>query len=735
MSWLPLSNEQQAVYEEIVKGNHVVVNACAGSGKSTTILGIVQRQPHRRVLQITYNSMLRKEIQEKVKRLGIQNLEVHTFHSLCVKYYHRDGFTDRVMKQVVQADLIPLADIPPIDMLVLDEAQDMNLLYYQLIVKYIRNGAPKTTGPGHGWQCMILGDERQGLYEFKGSDTRFLTQASEIWCNIPGIACAPIIEKSLRVSYRITRPMATFVNDLLLGEERLEAVRDGDPVTFVIYDSEYTLKKVLKVELTKILQEGGKPGDIFILGASIRWAAKRWPVHIRQIENFLVEEMGIPCYVPMFEDAALSNDQASEGKVVFSTFHTVKGRQRPYVFVFGFDGGYFKKYQRRITKDTCPNTLYVATTRASKRLYLLESCEGSGKAGGSGPLPCLKETHAEMKQRTQIVSYKGNQPVPAGSSEEANPAQKSRPISVWPSLVLRFVSESKLEILTEEIMNLFTKRAEPMEEEQLEEITTVVETENGFFEEVSDLNGLAIPSLCYQQLNPSWIQLEQNEIYQNIQYILESKPQQHSFVRKWMKTLPTECNSINTCLLLANLYIALKEELYFKLQQINSYSWLTEEMLQPYIERMREEIGDDVVNVADISRELNLFSEDRAYAEEEQKTLNDALQPILGETNYEFWGVVDCVTDTKLLEWKCVSTLTIEHFVQLLFYAWIWEHLNESKTYHLYNIRTGESYELTATREDMTRVVANVLKTKFEETETEPCVDFVAMCSNSVKSM
>jgi hypothetical protein len=55
-------------------------------------------------------------------------------------------------------------------------------------------------------------------------------------------------------------------------------------------------------------------------------------------------------------------------------------------------------------------------------------------------------------------------------------------------------------------------------------------------------------------------------------------------------------------------------------------------------------IFDSACNV--ISYELNLFSEE--HAKKEQKTLNDALQPMLGETNYEFWGVVDCVTDTKL---------------------------------------------------------------------------------------
>ena len=56
-----------------------------------------------------------------------------------------------------------------------------------------------------------------------------------------------------------------------------------------------------------------------------------------------------------------------KGKIVFSTFHCVKGREgRGHVFVVNFDNSYFKYYGRDLSREECPNTLYVATTRPEK---------------------------------------------------------------------------------------------------------------------------------------------------------------------------------------------------------------------------------------------------------------------------------------------------------------------------------------------------------------------------------
>jgi len=75
------SEEQQRIINCIKEKKNVVVNACAGSGKSNTVLSCAIQLPDYHFLQITYNKTLRQEVRETVKQLELTNIEVQTFHS------------------------------------------------------------------------------------------------------------------------------------------------------------------------------------------------------------------------------------------------------------------------------------------------------------------------------------------------------------------------------------------------------------------------------------------------------------------------------------------------------------------------------------------------------------------------------------------------------------------------------------------------------------------------------
>ena len=78
-------------------------------------------------------------------------------------------------------------------------------MYYLFIYKVLFDLKNKV-------QLLILGDKYQGLYEFKGADTRFLTMANKLW----GISPYNFIKKTLTTSYRVTRQIANFVNIIIL---------------------------------------------------------------------------------------------------------------------------------------------------------------------------------------------------------------------------------------------------------------------------------------------------------------------------------------------------------------------------------------------------------------------------------------------------------------------------------------------------------------------------------------
>jgi len=189
-----MSDEQTHVYNKIREGNNVIVDACAGSGKSTTILSIASNMPNHQFIQLTYNSMLSSEIKTKIEKLGLQNLKVYTFHSLVVKYYSADGYTDTIIRKILQNNTSPRKSIPKFHVLVIDEAQDMTFLYFKLLVKFCRD-------MGERIQLLILGDFMQGLYEFKGADIRFLTFLDYIWKNFEFLHFPPSHQYPFKMFY------------------------------------------------------------------------------------------------------------------------------------------------------------------------------------------------------------------------------------------------------------------------------------------------------------------------------------------------------------------------------------------------------------------------------------------------------------------------------------------------------------------------------------------------------
>ena len=155
--------------------------------------------------------MLRFEVKDRVKKAGITNMKVHTFHSLAVRYYLPTSYTDTGIRYIILKDLKPTEKLPKFDIFVLDEAQDMTFLYFQLMAKVARDS-------GNPIQLLILGDYMQGLYEFKGADIRFLTFADILWDGFAYLKTQRFELCTMKMSYRITNQMCSFVNEVMLGE-------------------------------------------------------------------------------------------------------------------------------------------------------------------------------------------------------------------------------------------------------------------------------------------------------------------------------------------------------------------------------------------------------------------------------------------------------------------------------------------------------------------------------------
>ena len=736
------SQEQQVVCDHIACGDNVAVDACAGSGKSTTILSVANQLPKKRILQITYNAMLRKEFREKVEEYGMANIDVHTYHSLAVRYFSGEAHTDTGIRHILSRKIAPKEEIPLYDILVLDETQDMTFLYFrfiQYLITFICGLGRK--GRNHKIQLLILGDYMQGLYEFKGADIRFLTLADLIWSNFNDtkkILRSPTFHKcSLNTSYRITRSMASYVNHAMLGEQRLIAVRDGSPVVY-IRNSRHNIERIVFYHINKILQEGDLPSDIFILGASVKGANS----NIRKLENALVER-GIPCHVPMLENEKI-DDRVIQGKVVFSTFHTVKGRQRKYVFVIGFDQSYFEYYAKNMEPGCCPNTLYVACTRATHSLFLLESNDKSTDR----PLPFLKMDHHKMKE-VDFVDFKGNAQTIFYEKppELATEDDKCKMHFVTPTDLIKFVSESVLEKITPILDKIFvlestdTGVGSDSSEFSEKEMPIVVEFENSkLYEDVADLNGIAIPCFYwdhYLRDRGGTTSTVTNTLYELVKSMIQDMgTNEHLFLKRKFAEISQNDQSIESYLYLANMYLAVKEKLYFKINQIekNEYNWIQPQTIEECGRRLNHHIGVEGI----LHHEYNLINssadEDHSQIDELLERAGVTVDPVTGtRKKYRFSARVDIVTESTVWEIKCTKQVTMDHMLQLVIYAWLWNLVypirdGENKAFKLFNLRNNSVYRLQASMEELTEIVVELLRGKYEQNEVIEDEEFIHRC-------
>lgn len=353
---LPTPTIEQEIIVSSLKESNIIVNAVAGSGKTTTNLMIVKEYYNSNILILTYNKKLKLDTRKKIKILNYQNVEAHSFHAFAVKYYSNSGNDDNGIDNILKLNYVPVNGFY-YDIIIIDESQDIIPLYYKFICKIIKdnNKIP--------WLCLI-GDVNQCIYTYNGSDPRFLTLADQLF----NFDDRSWIRLNLSESFRITYEMSKFINCCVLNTNRIISNKHSE--NLVRYFSINTFNSTLTAnEIKFYLENGYNYDDIFILAPSIRRGHRESP--IKMLENKLVE-YNYPVFVPGNDDSSLDPEEM-KGKLTFSTFHQSKGLEKKVVIVFCFSSAYFKYYYRHGNKNICPNPVYVAITRGIERLTIFKN--------------------------------------------------------------------------------------------------------------------------------------------------------------------------------------------------------------------------------------------------------------------------------------------------------------------------------------------------------------------------
>lgn len=375
----PPSPEQQVAIDTLLHTNdNLIIDAIAGSGKTTTILHLAQSSPGTNFLVLVYNRRLMLETEGRVQGLGLRNVTVLNYHALGARYYTAECATDQGLKRVVEEDM-PVFEglnLPDFSVLVMDEQQDMTPILKRFVDKVIRDKG--FIGPGRvrndrvgQLRVVVLGDKRQEVYSFNNADSRFLTMAArpEVFGYLNKHRWKAADQTT---SNRVTQQNVDFINQQMLKQPlgtAMRAVRkqsqDGKPYPrprYVICDPyEDILSEVLRLLDTCRLS----PTEIIVLAPSVRGASPA---------IFLANDLALRG-IPVFRSDSDVSDIAPEvadGKVLVCTYHQAKGIERRASIVLGFDQGYHTWFDKTATPPTAvSNPQYVAATRALEHLVLI----------------------------------------------------------------------------------------------------------------------------------------------------------------------------------------------------------------------------------------------------------------------------------------------------------------------------------------------------------------------------
>jgi hypothetical protein len=350
--------------------DNLIIEACAGSGKTTLCLAMAASCPDKRFLLLVYNTHLRLDTKKRIDNLGLTNITVYNYHSLGYNHYTTECLTDEGLKRIVSKNLQPHTELPHFDILLLDEQQDMNPLYYRFVKKLLSDSGITKDGD-RSVRFVLVGDPAQEIYGYNGSSAYFLTNGD--YGDVFGkLSKGEWKRVELKLSYRCTPQILKFVNSQVLkvspGKEITSALCEGPKPKYLI-DSppgEKPFQKSLDV-IDSWIEEGLPPEDILILAPSLRVC--------RQLRNLVNSISRKHRYLPIhvgYGETFDSQRAITEGKMCVLSFHQSKGIERKAVLVVNFDDSYNQYFDRNpTTTERANNATYVATTRALKHLVLV----------------------------------------------------------------------------------------------------------------------------------------------------------------------------------------------------------------------------------------------------------------------------------------------------------------------------------------------------------------------------
>lgn len=738
------SIEQQNISDAITENYNVIVNAVAGSGKTLTALTIASNNPTKNILLLTYSKNLKDDTKKRAYKQDINNLQCHTFHSFCFNKYSCPGMTDDIIIESLSKFDESLNKNPSFDynIIIIDEAQDLKPLYYNLINLIISHCVNQES-----LRLCVMGDVKQTINKYNGADNRFLLFSDKLfpvkgsWKTLP-----------LSTSYRFSRAMVNFLNKCVLKSDTMQPnpckEKPSIKPRYIFCDafSESPVKELTSHYLVKF---DYTYNDIFIIAPSLH--SELSPV--KTFANILAIKYNLPIFMPS-NDTDKIDSKLSQNKIVFATFHQLKGLERKCGIVFGFDNSYFHYYNTDCDKTVCPDEIYTGLTRISERITLIHHYKKNfldfldvdliskycytekiiavnlnidyfQKLGIDLTLRMFDdiETSSGFKTKPIIqIMHKNNinnslnkdvklsvtKLISHLSSEHINGALRYLKITEIKNDYKPKIATEEIETSKVNIIPIADTKTETIKDDKFTVsliVKDLIRANN-----VSDIIGTAIP-IYYEYKN-----FGKTCIMTYISNELKNKPCHSNIIYKniydrFNRIKKLENLRAKDLFELVTIFMVIHNGNYHKLSEITNYNFMTLTDLNRCNKRIKNHIGNNPR--FEVYKETLVTMEIEGYDVPVKRIIN---------------GYIDCIDDDTVWEFKTVQRIEKHMILQLALYAFLFYcNMETGKTFKILNINDGTKYLIEASVNNFKKMFDYVFFCKFHKPKPLSNSEFIKL--------
>lgn len=361
-----LSNEQNAFIQAALDGNNILVDACIGSGKTTTIQRLCDALPtDKSILYLTYNKLLKVDAQSKIHN---RNVTVTNYHGFAYGKLMSLNVQCSV-SEIIQAFIMARPKLKKYDVLILDEYQDINEELSEMLW-IIKDSNPDM-------QIIAVGDMEQKIYDHTTLEVHdFIEKFLGTHIKMEFTRC-----------FRLSSNWASH-----LGDVWKKTITGVNPACKIEYMSLMQAQRTLAgLDPSQILCLGANSGQMV---AAMNWLEANYP---KKFNKNTV-------YASISNVDRSGNVQPSADTAIFTTFDSSKGLERPVCVVFDFTENYWGM------RAAMPNTNYnilrnifcVAASRGKEHIIIVKDNKSDGDILSFKSLKTPFETRWATKQPQPI---------------------------------------------------------------------------------------------------------------------------------------------------------------------------------------------------------------------------------------------------------------------------------------------------------------------------------------------